>query len=280
MIDSGGKLRRATDLAVATILTSAAFLKLTALATPGVVGGSVSLPVPLEVGSIVAETSLAVWLAAGCAARAARLGALVLFTIFAVVTTAEWVGGSRSCGCFGPVMVRPATTLWLDLACAAALALSVFGGPTAAPSGRMPIRSLSTIAVVILLGLLVTGAAWHWGLPTAQASAAVDPAQWVGHPLPVLSQLDISPAPTEGQWTLVFYRSDCDDCRRFLARLGEEPLMRTALVELPPFAEAPAQLPSASSALRGRLRIKPPVYMRTPCTVHLQDGVVASADGP
>jgi hypothetical protein len=134
----------------------------------------------LELGLIELELILAGMLLLGMMPFVARYLALLAFTVFALISLRKAIGGSSSCGCFGPVDVNPRITAGIDLLMV--VLLSVIGpprpqrDPRLSRAGWLRWRRFAVVTFVILMsgaagaavfaaapkrGLVVTGGAVH-----------------------------------------------------------------------------------------------------------------------
>ncbi|MGD1277577.1 MAG: hypothetical protein ABR964_10175 [Tepidisphaeraceae bacterium] len=104
------------------------------------------------------EAILALWLASGVAARQAAAIALIVFTLFALVSLVEVYTGKSSCACFGPLQVPPVVTFLLDLAIVYVLIVQRPQEPLLGPT--LPRRLLKCVCI-LCVGLAALSVAWR-----------------------------------------------------------------------------------------------------------------------
>jgi thiol-disulfide isomerase/thioredoxin len=249
------------------------------------------------------EGLLGIALLRGMYPRIARLCALSAFAIFACITFHEALMGLPSCGCFGAIKVKPWYTFGFDV-------LTVLGLAGTMPEGVVS-RQLSVVSkdrwnarrigwsIASLCGVALIGVGIHavWareqiqyvdgvelrvgsGETDAGKIIILEPSQWIGKRLPILSSVDVKDQIATGEWTVVLYHSDCPACRDAMPTFEQQARSgaKIAAVEMPPYAAADSELvPPSSACLRGRLSDKREWFATTPVVLTLRDGVVASA---
>jgi hypothetical protein len=231
---------QATRYIVAAILIFAAIAK---------TSGYLLQPLPqLRVRTLMQveiEMLLGVWLLCGIMVRAAWLAAVCCFGAFAALTLIMTLRGDSSCGCLGALDVSPRQMLVLDSLVLAALLLwrPGFERRPQRPASGWAIR-FGAVAIVSLglCAMLIVHAQPAVVTPEGQiegrsALVVLAPEQWIGGRLPLMAHLQSSARLDEGQWTLIFHRSDCPKCNELLQQLVQRsrdptPTRRYAIVEL------------------------------------------------
>ena len=98
--------RRFVASSLGTVLIAASALKIHGL-LKGAPGSAALLGWRgFDVGVIVSELFLGVWLLSGVRAEAARCGAFITFALLGSVSLFKAFGGDSSCGCFGALAVK------------------------------------------------------------------------------------------------------------------------------------------------------------------------------
>ncbi len=217
----------------------------------------------LEPVLIAWETFLGLWLISGALPIASRRVAIGCFSVFGCYAFYEAVSGRASCGCFGQVHVNPWLTVALDTAMVLAL-IFVAGPERQGSNGRADTRRhtwpvAAALAIGLAAGMITTAlhpkpVAAANGLLTAAGGKLVilEPHHWVGHRLPVLTDIVQSlPETTRlqqrgnsrhagaagknsgieatgarrlpkmpldqrlayGNWIIMFYHASCEECR-------------------------------------------------------------------
>jgi type IV secretory pathway TrbD component len=199
-------------LAAASVLAFAATAKLLSLVP------SLSLIGRSGLAALsVAEFGLAVWLVSAYRAGLSRRVAASVFAVFCGVALWRWWAGYASCGCFGTAVVPPLLTAVLDVSLATALLLA------AQQSNAAPIslQRRRWLAPSLGLGVLLVSiaAAIFWTLPSRSGPPYVafgrlvfDPAQWTGHPLPMVDRVNWPTDISKGRVKLVLFSTRCADC--------------------------------------------------------------------
>lgn len=157
-------------------------------------------------------------------------------------------------------------------------------------------HSIFRLGIVVTLG--VAGAAfgiWNlghysnaWlnadGLTFDDGTVILEPNKWVGNSFALASYINVGPQLMHGNWIVLLYRYDCEDCQRAvpcylaLARSASDVpnAPSIALIEIPPYAPAGQELVSSSdkSVMKGRLTKDRDWFASTPVAVRLNSGVV------
>ncbi len=210
--------------------------------------------------------------------------ALLLFTTFATYSLYLALGGTQSCGCFGPVKIHPWWTFLLDVTVVLGLLAAIRHqqeNPTTTPQianwiYQPAIASLIIAGTVVGIALLVRQGASRAAsarvlLSTAGNRVILEPANWVGKPLPIADAIDLD--LTQGHWIVLLHRHDCPDCEAAAPRYEELALQQpVALVEIPPYADLHGS--ATGAAHRARLSNNREWFIKTPVEIQIQDGIV------
>lgn len=214
-----------------------------------------------------------------------RWFALILFAAFAVYSLNLAIGGTTSCGCFGPVEVNPWWTLLVDASIVLGLLFAVRHSHTA-PFWHVPVwLHRHTVAIIIVVTVVsITLLIRHAGSRIATASSlltragdivVLEPETWIGKPLPIVDAVDLD--LSQGRWIVLLHRHDCSDCREAIPRYEELAFdQAVALIEVPPFGES--EKVSHGWAIRGQLSNNHEWFVPTPVEIQLQDGVVVAVN--
>jgi thiol-disulfide isomerase/thioredoxin len=128
--------------------------------------------------------------------------------------------------------------------------------------------------------LLVDGGKSEVGSAGSGKIVILEPLQWIGKRLPILSSVDVKDQIATGDWTVVLYHSDCPACREAMPTFEQQARSGApvATIEMPPYAAADSELvPPSSACLRGRLSDKREWFATTPVVMRVRDGTVVSA---
>jgi len=269
---------------VAALLLAAAVLKGYEVATR-----PVGTRGPWTMLQVELEGLLGVLLLSGLYRRVAWGLATVAFAVFSVVSAFSWFTGQATCGCFGPVGVKPAHMLILDLFVLITL-LALRPSPHSLPKPRLfLVRRVLLPAGAVAMGILgwVAMASYRPGTLAPDGSivgdlrhVVLEPAQWLGRPLPLSRHVDIGPQLAKDVWTVLLYHHDCPECQASIRQLLgtgataeiRAPLSKLALVELPPYG--PAHPKASAVDLLGRLDASREWFLSTPQLIWLDGGHV------
>ena len=236
---------------------------------------------------IAVESLLGLWLIVVGRSVAKSRCALGCFFIFAVVSGSQALRSARSCGCFGDVELPPEVTCGFDALACTALWLtrprSTCGlacqSPGLAAAGRI---GLVSVVAVALPTAHVIMPAFHMA---AVAGPVIDPISWINKPFTLDRLINASQDWDHGQWLLIFYHYDCDECRRAIpnyavlaAMMGDDPArLHMAFVAIPPYPP-PGQDPVLQSTayLSLSFRNQSAWAVPTPVVVALRNGTVLS----
>jgi hypothetical protein len=302
-----------TRFVVSAVLLTAAALKTAALVTgaslasTNVISGRWA-----QIALIEVELLLAILLLVGTRPRLTCAAALVLFTIFALVSLTKLASGAETCGCFGAAPIHPGYSFALDIAIIALLyafppikgrelASGEWRAESGEPDGKvhqpasllwLPPQFYLSFAILPL-----AAAALSLYQPTVSSAkpgveivdgrlVIVDPVDWVGTEFPLLDYTDIGDQLGTGNWAVLVYHHDCQDCRTALGELAMSspnsgsplsPLRspsaqtRIAVIEIPPYGSSPA---APGSVVHGRVTDELEWFVATPLWLELTDGRV------
>lgn len=277
------------------VLLSAAILKGWQLATePTAAKGLLASRWFLIVG-VEVEWLLGLWLVSGLYKRLAWLAALSCFTLFCGITLYKAVSGESSCGCFGRIAVSPWYTLVFDAV--SVMALLGCRAPLIEWRSNTHLRTRLALLVCLGSGIGVLGAVFMMRVSPARISQAgqiigdsrfvvLEPQQWVGKQFPLLGYIDVGERLARGNWRVVLYHHGCPACQELIpvyekeaAQLAHADGLRTALIELPPYAQTERAIVSSGSVcLLGRLGNMKEWFVETPAVLTLHSGEVAMAN--
>jgi len=179
----------------AVVLLVAAALKAWQLLTEPAAHNNIWTARPVLIFQVEFEFVLGIWLFSGLLRKAAWLAGLACFSVFSLVTLYKAVNGAESCGCFGPVHVKPLVTLFtVDLP--AVVLFSVFRPALEFARGTKSIKALLTqfimplpsavqlklTASLILTALAVTTPVLAFNKPSSVTSSyeVLEPESWLG----------------------------------------------------------------------------------------------------
>lgn len=108
----------------------------------------------------------------------------------------------------------------------------------------------------------------------------LQPEAWVGKPFPLEKHIDIGEQIRQGEWTVILYHADCPKCRQaildFDANATAAQRQTTVLLEVPSESGGNASWVRHLGMKTGRLAAERRWLVRTPVSIHLQDGRVLS----
>jgi len=283
---------------LAALLLIAAALKGWQLLTEPVANNDIWSYRPFLIFTVVFELALGLWLLSDLVKKAAWLIALLCFATFAAITLYKGLTGAASCGCFGKIHVNPWITL-LTIDLPAVLALLIFHPQLSLnlhhPSIKHLLRELITpmpakhhfAAAASLCLIILVGATAILALNTPAAVTSsyevLEPETWVGRKLPILDHIDIGKQLEKGNWLILLYHYDCPDCAEAIPKYeqmarnlaGNEDFLRIALIEVPPYGQAP--ITQKTPCTVGRLAETKEWFITTPAVALLTDAKVAAA---
>jgi hypothetical protein len=113
----------------------------------------------------------------------------------------------------------------------------------------------------------------------------LEPEKWIGSWFTLAGHIDdVGKQLTAGRWVVLLVHRDCDHCiaavpRYVSAVTATGDRWHLALIEMPPYADAPAAPPwqLAPGQIAGRLDTSRDWFATTPVAVYLNDGKVVAA---
>lgn len=275
-----------------TILVGAACLRGYELATRPTL-----LPTPLAgrwvwTAIVEVEFLLGTWLIFGPSGRRMWIAALVVWTIFLCISTAEALEGATSCHCFGPLRADPRYTAIFDALCIAMLCLARPPEVAQFPLPGLRRSRNAIVGAVAMCGVALV--AWSLsrqantrgddaGFTATGGTVLLSPEKWIDRPFVLGGYTDIGGQLDRGEWLVLFYHYDCEHCQRAVPRYLEwqethqctSGGRRLALVEMPPYAPPGERLvPFDTLAQTGRLSDSRDWFATAPLAVVLHDGIV------
>jgi len=266
--------------ALGSLLLAAAFLKAHEYIAD-LFGPATTFEKIFGITIVEAELALGLWMLFGLFARLNRRVSVAFFACFAAVSFYKAVNGDSSCGCLGRLSLRPWHMSIIDVVAIAAL-LRYRPAPKPERSATSTgLRLLAFITVLFWPGLTL---AFLMDRPVAGTRPVVlRPDDWRGRCLPLLPHIDIGARLAEGQWTVIFYRPNCEACRAAIATYGERTRASKsgpgtaglALIEVPPYGErVGGEAFRGTPFVLGRLGNSRNWSVRTPTEIALQDCIV------
>jgi hypothetical protein len=237
------------------------------------------------------ELFLGMWIAFGAPTRRTWYVAVYTFVVLAVVSGYKLISGEASCGCFGALQVSPAITLGVN---AAALLTLSFCRPLAQCGSRHAFFTLPRVGLCALVPFIAVSAlvivgqsnVKHANEPLRPGDLVVlEPETWIGAPFDLLRHIEVSEDLATGEWTVLFYRSDCHVCHEVMTDLASQ---LEAGAAAGPIALVAMDMPNApADALTKRLEELGCVFgslsrqqrwfVTTPLRVLLTDGLCVKA---
>jgi hypothetical protein len=242
----------------------------------------------------LAEMVFGTWLIVGILPWLSWWLAMAIFGSFLGDNLTKALAGDVSCGCFGQFEVHPWVTFGFDLL---AIFLLLIGTPVARPysSGNyLRARLIMFASMCVIVGAGSFGIYHHFEPRPLTAEGSVDdeaavivlqPESWVGQRFPLLAHIDIGSQLDRGNWILMFYRQNCPECKKAIARyvaLAYELAnrvdgMKVALVEVPTEQATLPAVNSGKMCARARLSGKKRWAGTVPWFLRTNDGVVSIA---
>jgi len=242
---------------------------------------------PFHLMTIEADLALGLWLVSGFRHQIAAWFAFAYFLLLAGASGYLLIEGSQTCGCFGPVAVKPWVTLVFNLTAVCALALCP---RTQSKRDILPVRlHFPVVALVVLCFVgpyLLVASGPDRRITTALnvesgefgETIILDVENWVGRRLPILKYLDGAERLEQGWWTVVLHQQDCEVCERFLRQTAAEAKDRQpplALVEVVAVGRVAVGPPAGvKGALHTSLTGWRRWVVQTPTIVELDNGNV------
>lgn len=204
------RITRHAALPVGVLLTIAAFLKLIQLST------SPQENAALQFLFLGVELFVAISLLSDTAGRWIRAFSIFLFSCFSIYQFTLILHGTQSCNCFGDVMVAPIVTLFIDVL---AIALLVIWEPRP-DVDKGARRKIQVITAFTLCFMAIPVFSFRPSTLNAagvivgdESTVLLEPDDWVGNSLPIMSHIVNSFPMHRGRWTLLLYEDNCSSCR-------------------------------------------------------------------
>jgi hypothetical protein len=241
------------------------------------------------------ELLLVVLLASDFSPRLVWLVTLLSFGLFGAFALFRVIGGYDSCGCFGSVKVHPWWTFMVDIG---VVLLLWFKRRALQERQGMSVfchHAACGAAYIILSVLSLTAIARYAPEPLSAGVSATDdgrviilePAAWIGNEFPIRDDLSPGVDLSVGQWTVLIYHHDCEECQQALPQYerlaaqiaGDRSDLHVLCLEAPPFGEP---LDATSAAKHARLADDREWFVEAPVEIQVSDGIVtlASTDLP
>jgi hypothetical protein len=311
----GSSVRRRVDhasvgIGLGALLTVAAALKMHTLAVaPSTFRTPLLSETRTAVPLILSEWAFGVWLISGFQATAARVIAILLFSIFSLVAAFHLVSGMQACDCFGNFAVPPSAMLLFN---ATATLLLIRNRPprhtahgtrhtahgtrhTAHSESRYVqllrtlVVSLTSFSTMASFSTIVFGASdvtflgAHGKIIGSSVHVNVDVAAWEGLPCPLIPHIVIDKPLEHGEWTLFIYRGGCAKCERALVsvlndrkRGAYNAANRLAIVHL----DSHLANPRITNCVQGYLSSDYVWHLKFPIIMHLAHGRVLAIQEP
>jgi len=237
------------------------------------------------------ELLLAVWLFAGAWQNASKIVGLVTFGGFAMVATFKLANGESNCGCFGHLDVHPAISLIVDFVAIILLSLPSSRARRKKPSRAKPsgvkislytVAGTSLMAVILFSMLSPTTAKLdpHGEIVGEDGIVILEPATWIGEPLPIAGFIANSTEFMSGSVRLVFYHYNCPKCRLLITETFRDTQadheLTTVFIEVPPYNSPPRI--ERPGILWRRLSDQRRWFMITPSIVYIENGSVEAVE--
>jgi hypothetical protein len=247
---------------VAVILFIAAILKSMQLAASPDLGEGLFHARGLNIAVVEFELAFGIWLLSGLLQKTAWFVSLILFIGFAGVSFYKAaILQENSCGCFGAAQVNPWITMTLDLTIVGLLTMFrpkeiMFHWQTffqELVGLKFNKRFFAAAGIWFVVVLPVTYAMFSvqknetTELGTeliginGKKTISLKPQRWIGKTLPILSSLELKNKNEEtdfltqlkdGEWFIVFYRSNCPKCKKLLSELSAKQITNVVSVEV------------------------------------------------
>ena len=246
-----------------------------------------SLLIPVRIGG---ELSLGLAAFVGVFWNQLRWILFAAFASFACYALFLAIAGLDSCGCFGVVPIHPWWTFVIDVTVLVGLLWDTrrtrrsMGAVKSMDKLPFPGHLMLAGIVAVSFGVAVT-LAWHVSAQPASSNEGLqvvgdltilEPADWVGKPLPISDSIDID--VSLGVWGVLLHRHDCPKCQEVMPeyeRLASKwQSTGIAFVEVPPHADQREKLAHVAC---GRLTDDREWFTETPVEIQLEDGIVVNA---
>lgn len=229
-----------------------------------------------EIGLILAESFLALWLLSGIAPCRCRTVALIAFGAFAIVSGVKALQGESTCGCFGAASVSPVVTLVLDLATMFLLTIAGSDRERSA-AGRFTSRlvyvpfcgGVAVCTLLIVPQLLVVRGHDTCSIVRVGGRTIVEPQP--GCPLHLVAYLECEADLNVGTWSLLLVDPQCQDCVSILHDDERLVIIPNLVVVSVGDVRMTPRLLACSTAVLGNPK---DWIVETPLIVRIQDGMI------
>ena len=228
---------------------------------------------------------------------------LALFAFFLGASGSAAFSGQQSCGCFGSIRVDSRLIASLDAVVVAILSalkinqigkhrplalICLFFGMVAMPvAGAWALRfeQRTQLQQETLMEAISVGGS-PAGMRDSGGAVLLSPRLWVGHPFPLTRYLKATEPIMQGEWHVVLFRHDCEECLKRLPGFKSEAISDTSagarvrwiFIELPPYGTAAGadSMSESKDWLLRRLPLTRDWIVETPTVCVIVDGTVNS----
>lgn len=244
---------------------------------------------------VEAELLGSIVLLAGVFQKASWFITLAWFSALTLVSLAKGLAGKGSCGCLGRLIeVNPFLMAAFDISIVASLLRWRPAGHPRYGASRLLVRralaalAWTTLGIPAAYTILIynpTIVSDGGDVRGGGALAVLEPERWVGKRFPLLKHIDDGRLLEQGDWIVVLFRHDCDDCRAAILRYQRivgtlaKPVCgrRMMLVEMPPYGEREESRPRDERFVAAKLANTHDWFAKTPVEMVLKDGIVVFA---
>ncbi|MEQ1904790.1 MAG: MauE/DoxX family redox-associated membrane protein [Pirellulaceae bacterium] len=225
------------------------------------------------------EFFLAAWLASRWRSRWAKLAAVVVFTIFALISIFKLTQGATNCGCFGAFQTSPWLSLALDVAAITCLS---FNFSYEQNSSRRFVATIFALAALICFVQIALVIRFSPLLKSGEIDfdgyggiAFLEPSKWEGKKFPLIRWLENGDQLREGSWTVFLLISECELChevQKTLPITTDE--VRVAIVEFSPHSELRTE--ERVDAVYFQIDDEKKWFVAAPVRLEVRNGIVNS----
>ncbi len=203
--------------------------------------------------------------------------AILLLAVFALYTWTIYQNGIETCECFGPILLSPKITVWLDLGL---LSLLLFASIFKSPSAKDRLTcSISTCILVVATCFLFfafstrSDGILFLDIPgKSEKYAIIDLAKYQNRKADFLTLFDGSEKLFRGKWEILVIDSTCQKCKLKMEQFSEMQYGNKAILVLD------GNTVGVTSRLVTQVLAKPryKVVAKVPTFLRLEDGIVFS----
>lgn len=266
------------SIGAGVLLLFAAGAKARQIAANPAAYGAADLLKTVELAWLPLEATIGLWLLTNWRGRLARRIGTLVFLLFTLISGYKWHSQAASCGCFGEIDVPPSAMVVLDSCMTVLLFVAARLSLRPQPASR---RWFATAMALTCGTAVAAGGFWMGSVKVTFGKNGVVnvqqvslPAEWIGHELPLLGDIDLGQELRSGDWLVLLYRRDCPQCQQVLAAINNQrpsEAWKTCAVEVPPYGP---ESPPGIRVRQGRLSEKSEWFVPTPVLVWLSDGGV------